>query len=96
MAERGGRDGQEEVHHGGVAHQGRFVDLASVDLSFFNGLVNHVLNAVQGGLLELLQAPDVAARMGRAGRRRVETVFTTEKMVGRMQALYEQLLGGSG
>jgi glycosyltransferase involved in cell wall biosynthesis len=40
----------------------------------------------------LLQNPEVATRMGKAGRRRVEEHFTVERMVAETEAVYEALL----
>ena len=41
---------------------------------------------------ELLESPELAARMGRAGYDRARTHFPMEKMVNLNQQLYERLL----
>jgi len=48
--------------------------------------------ALAAGMLELLEDPDRAARMGAAGRRRVEEKFTTAKMVHKLERLYDEVL----
>jgi glycosyltransferase involved in cell wall biosynthesis len=44
----------------------------------------------------LLSDPERAAALGRAGRRRLETEFSLERMVGRTVAVYDELLTPSG
>jgi glycosyltransferase involved in cell wall biosynthesis len=39
---------------------------------------------------ELLRAPDQRARMGQAGRRRVEACFTLDRQVAEMVAIYRE------
>ena len=39
---------------------------------------------------DLLRAPDERARMGRAGRRRVEACFTLDRQVAEMSAIYRE------
>ena len=46
----------------------------------------HVAQAIRG----LLQDPDRARAMGRAGRRRIETSFTLERMVAASEQVYER------
>jgi glycosyltransferase involved in cell wall biosynthesis len=48
--------------------------------------------ALADAVLRLLRDPALAGRLGEAARRRVESQFTLEQMVGRMQELYDQLL----
>jgi glycosyltransferase involved in cell wall biosynthesis len=43
-------------------------------------------------ILSILSDPDLAAGMGRAGRERVQTVFTPEKMASRTMAVYRDVL----
>jgi hypothetical protein len=43
-------------------------------------------------LLRLLEQPELAARLGAAGRRRAAEQFSLERMVGQTEALYERLL----
>jgi glycosyltransferase involved in cell wall biosynthesis len=43
-------------------------------------------------LADLLASPDTRARMGRAGRARVEACFTLEHQVAQMSALYRQAM----
>jgi glycosyltransferase involved in cell wall biosynthesis len=45
------------------------------------------------GMDTLLQDPSLRARMGAAGRKRVMDLFDQEKQIGRIEALYYQLLG---
>jgi glycosyltransferase involved in cell wall biosynthesis len=45
-------------------------------------------------LVALLVDPEAAAQMGLAGRMRVEKEFTLQRMVSRIERLYEQALGG--
>ena len=49
-------------------------------------------DALTRATLDLLDAPDVARDMGRAGRRRVMDRFTAQRMVDETQALYLRLL----
>jgi len=48
--------------------------------------------ALAKAVVRLLRDPDLRHRMGEAGRERVEEHFSLERMVGRTQALYQQLL----
>lgn len=48
--------------------------------------------ALADALIYLLHHPDTAHRMGLAGRKRVETHFTVERMVGATEDLYLELL----
>jgi len=41
----------------------------------------------------LLQDASLRARMGAAGRKRVEEMFDQEKQINRLEALYYELLG---
>lgn len=50
------------------------------------------VEALASATLGVLDAPDVARRMGQAGRRRVVDHFTAERMVAETQALYLRLL----
>jgi glycosyltransferase involved in cell wall biosynthesis len=43
-------------------------------------------------IIELLQEPSLAAQMGLAGRRTVETRFTVQLMIGKLTELYEGLM----
>jgi glycosyltransferase involved in cell wall biosynthesis len=43
-------------------------------------------------LLVLLRNPELARQMGQAGRRRVEELFTVDRMVRQTEAVYEELL----
>ncbi len=47
------------------------------------------VDALADALRRLLDDPELAARMGEAGRRRVEERFTAERMVERVLELYE-------
>jgi glycosyltransferase involved in cell wall biosynthesis len=49
-------------------------------------------NQTAEAIIKLLQDENLAARMGRAGRRRVEKFFLMDKMVQEFQALYAELL----
>ncbi len=40
---------------------------------------------------QLLQAPEVSQRMGRAGRQRVEKIFRIERTVAKLEEIYQQL-----
>jgi glycosyltransferase involved in cell wall biosynthesis len=44
-------------------------------------------------ILTLLRDPDRRVQMGRAGAARVQARFSVERMVGQLQALYEEMLG---
>jgi glycosyltransferase involved in cell wall biosynthesis len=48
--------------------------------------------ALAEAMLRLLRDRELARRFGDAAKRRVESHFTLEQMVGRMQELYDQLL----
>lgn len=50
--------------------------------------------ALAGALQQLLSDPQQARTMGQAGRRRVEEQYTQQRMVERMEALYQELLTG--
>ena len=52
--------------------------------------------ALAEAVVRLLRDPDLRHRMGEAGRHRVEEHFSLERMVGRTQALYQQLLDAKG
>lgn len=49
-------------------------------------------NALAVACLQLLQQPERAAQMGTAGLKRLQTVFTVEKMSGAYHALYQRIL----
>jgi len=51
------------------------------------------LAALADAINTLLASPDLRARMGAAGRRRVEAEFTVGRMVERYEALYREVLG---
>jgi L-malate glycosyltransferase len=51
--------------------------------------------ALADAIERLLAAPDVARRMGRRGRRRVERVYSLRTMCATVEALYERLTGGA-
>ena len=46
-------------------------------------------------VVELLRAPELAVRLGRAGRRRIEAEFSSRLLGERVAALYEELSGRS-
>ncbi len=48
------------------------------------------------GMAKLLGDSSLRARMGEAGRKRVEELFDQNKQIGRLEALYESLLSGRG
>ncbi len=48
--------------------------------------------ALATAIRSLLDAPDKMSEMGKAGRNRVEAEFTTDKMVARVQAVYDEVL----
>lgn len=52
--------------------------------------------ALGRALVRVLRDPDLAARLGRAGRARVEAEFGLDTMVARIDALYQELLHPSG
>lgn len=52
-------------------------------------------DALARAVARLLRDPDLAARLGRSGRARVETEFGLDGMVARTDALYRELLGSS-
>ena len=47
-------------------------------------------------IIKLLKNPDVAKKMGEAGRKRVEEKFSLDRMVREYEALYEQCLEKKG
>jgi len=49
-------------------------------------------SALAAAVLRLLRDPDLALRMGEAGRRRVEALFSARKMAEETAALYEELM----
>jgi len=49
-------------------------------------------DSMAGRIAELLADPELAARMGRAGKIRIETDFTIDSMVSRTAAVYEKVL----
>jgi glycosyltransferase involved in cell wall biosynthesis len=57
-------------------------------------LVDPAPAAVAAGLERLLRDRAQARRMGEAGRRRVETLFSSERRAERVEAVYEQVLAG--
>ncbi len=54
------------------------------------------VHALRAALARLLADPAAAAAMGRAGRLRVERRYREAAMVGRVLALYQELLGDAG
>jgi glycosyltransferase involved in cell wall biosynthesis len=52
--------------------------------------------ALAAALLELLEHPDLAARLGEAGQRRAAERFGLDRMVAETEALYDELLGPIG
>ncbi len=50
--------------------------------------------AIASAVTELLGNPELAARLARAGRAKVESEFTIGTMIERYEQLYERLLGG--
>jgi len=48
--------------------------------------------ALADGLERMIADPDMRARMGRAGRARVEELFDQEKQISRLEQLYRELL----
>ena len=49
-------------------------------------------DALSAAIVEVLERPDLAARWGEAGRRRVAREFSAERMAQEVRALYEALL----
>lgn len=49
--------------------------------------------ALAVAILRLLDDPDLAQRMGQAGRQRIATVYSLERIAKLMDALYQELLG---
>ena len=45
---------------------------------------------------KLLKSPELAQKMGREGRRRVEELFSIERMVGKREELFEEILKAKG
>lgn len=52
--------------------------------------------ALAGAIAGLLRAPERARRLGAAGRERVARLFTVERMVGQISALYREALAAQG
>jgi len=52
--------------------------------------------ALADAIVRVLLDADLAARLGGAGRRRVERFFGIERMVAQTDAVYQELLGGRG
>lgn len=50
--------------------------------------------ALAGRILDLLDRPEQARRMGQAGRERVQAMFSLESMTARVEDLYDHLLRG--
>jgi glycosyltransferase involved in cell wall biosynthesis len=50
--------------------------------------------ALRDALLELLRDPPRARRMGAAGRRRVERLFSLERMLDQVEELFGEIVGG--
>jgi glycosyltransferase involved in cell wall biosynthesis len=50
-------------------------------------------SALGDALLELLQDPDLARRLGEAGRRRADSVLSHEAMVRKIETVYHAALG---
>jgi CelD/BcsL family acetyltransferase involved in cellulose biosynthesis len=48
--------------------------------------------SIAGAIVRLLQEPELARRLGRAGREKVERHFTLRRMVSETERLYERLL----
>ena len=49
--------------------------------------------ALAEAIIRVLQDPELASAMGRAGRARVERELRVDTMVARTEALYDELLG---
>jgi glycosyltransferase involved in cell wall biosynthesis len=52
--------------------------------------------ALARAIAGLLRVPERARRLGAAGRERVARLFTVERMVGQISALYQEALAGAG
>jgi glycosyltransferase involved in cell wall biosynthesis len=52
--------------------------------------------ALARAIADLLRVPERARRLGAAGRERVARLFTVERMVGQISALYQEALAGAG
>jgi glycosyltransferase involved in cell wall biosynthesis len=52
--------------------------------------------ALARAIADLLRAPERARRLGAAGRDRVARLFTVERMVGQISALYREALAAEG
>lgn len=61
------------------------------------GVVVPVMNseAMAQAILHLVRNPDLVARMGQAGRKRVETYYGRREMLGAFRTIYEQLGEGA-
>jgi phosphatidylinositol alpha-1,6-mannosyltransferase len=59
-------------------------------------LVEREAASVADGLERILRDPAGARRMGQAGRRRVEALFTPERRAARAEAVYDRVLGRAG
>jgi glycosyltransferase involved in cell wall biosynthesis len=46
------------------------------------------------GIAELLASPETAIRMGQAGRQRALEHYNQERMVRRIEAIYDRVLNG--
>ena len=55
------------------------------------GAIAFCLDPIADALERLLRAPDLAARMGEAGRRRVEERFSVRLQVDRLLTLWTEL-----
>jgi glycosyltransferase involved in cell wall biosynthesis len=53
-------------------------------------LVSADPRSLADALAHLLQSPQERARMGQAGRRRVEACFTLDRQVAEMSAIYRE------
>jgi glycosyltransferase involved in cell wall biosynthesis len=51
------------------------------------------VDAIARSLVQLATSPELAQKMGRAGRQRILEKFSLDAMVGTYQGLYDQLLG---
>jgi len=49
-------------------------------------------DSIAAGIVQLLDAPERAATLGRAARRRVEAEFSLDRMVRRFERFYEELV----
>lgn len=52
--------------------------------------------ALAAALATILTRPDIADRLGRAARKRVEAEFSLEREVDALEALYRELAAGCG